>query len=114
MLFIPAFIFLKAGWESRWVNSNWKESAGQQGKFAVSAGDFYGDAEADKGLQTTQDARFYTTSAKIQEFSNKGKDLVIQLSVKNGQKIDCGFYNYVINYFVILSSFVFRVRYCSE
>jgi len=79
-----------AGWESRWVNSNWKESAGQQGKFAVSAGDFYGDAEADKGLQTTQDARFYTTSAKIQEFSNKGKDLVIQLSVKNGQKIDCG------------------------
>jgi len=79
-----------AGWENRWVTSNWKDSAGQQGKFTLSAGDFYGDAEADKGLFTSQDARFYTTSAKIEEFSNKGKDLVIQLSVKHGQKIDCG------------------------
>jgi calreticulin len=79
-----------AGWENRWVMSNWKESAGQQGKFSLSAGDFYGDAEADKGLFTSQDARFYTTSAKIEEFSNKGKDLVIQLSVKHGQKVDCG------------------------
>jgi calreticulin len=79
-----------AGWENRWVNSNWKESSGQQGQFTLSAGDFYGDAEADKGLFTSQDARFYTTSAKIEEFSNKGKDLVVQLSVKNGQKIDCG------------------------
>jgi len=79
-----------AGWESRWVDSTWKESAGQQGKFTLSAGDFAGDAEADKGLFTSQDARFYTTSAKIEEFSNKGKDLVIQFSVKHGQKIDCG------------------------
>jgi calreticulin len=79
-----------AGWEDRWVSSTWKESAGQQGKFTLSAGDFFGDAEADKGLFTSQDARFYTTSAKIEEFSNKGKDLVIQFSVKHGQKIDCG------------------------
>jgi calreticulin len=79
-----------AGWENRWVMSNWKQSSGEQGKFTVSAGDFYGDAEADKGLFTSQDARFYTTSAKIEEFSNKGKDLVIQLSVKHGQKVDCG------------------------
>jgi len=79
-----------ADWESRWVHSNWKESAGQQGKFTLSAGEFFGDAEADKGLFTSQDARFYTTSAKIDEFSNKNKDLVLQFSVKHGQKMDCG------------------------
>jgi len=79
-----------AGWESRWVNSDWKVSSGQDGKFVLSAGDFFGDAEDDKGLMTSQDARFYTASAKMTEFSNTGKDLVVQFSVKHGQKIDCG------------------------
>jgi len=74
----------------RWVESDWKVSDGSQGKWALSAGDFYGDAEADKGLQTTEDARFYGTSAKFTPFSNEGKDLVIQFSVKHAQKIDCG------------------------
>jgi calreticulin len=56
----------------------------------VSAGKFYGDAEADKGLRTSQDARFYQISAEFPEFSNKGKDLIVQFSVKHEQKIDCG------------------------
>lgn len=35
--------------------------------------------------------RFYTTSAKFdKEFSNKDKTLVVQYSVKNEQKIECG------------------------
>jgi len=47
--------------------------------------------EADKGLETTQDARFYAISAKFpHSFSNKGKDLVIQFSVRFPQSIDCG------------------------
>lgn len=77
-------------WTDRWVTSDWKKADGSAGDFAVSAGDFFGDADADKGLQTTQDARFYAASAKFPEFSNKGKTLVIQFSVKHQQKLDCG------------------------
>ena len=42
------------------------------------------------GLRTTEDYRFYTASAKFPEFSNKGKTLVVQYSVKNEQNLDCG------------------------
>lgn len=42
------------------------------------------------GLQTSQDARFYATSARFEPFSNEGKSVVIQFSVKHEQKIDCG------------------------
>ena len=42
------------------------------------------------GLQTSQDARFYAIAAKFDEFSNEGKTLVIQFTVKHEQKIDCG------------------------
>merc|ERR1711912_70853 len=78
-----------AGWEDRWVVSDWKKSEGQAGTWDVTAGDWYGDAEADKGLHTSEDARFYAISAKHEDFSNKDKPLVIQFSVKHAQKIDC-------------------------
>jgi len=79
------------GWEDRWVISDWKKSSGQAGQFRVTAGDWYGDAEADKGLQTSQDARFYAATSEMpKEFNNEGKDLVFQFSVKHQQKIDCG------------------------
>lgn len=42
------------------------------------------------GLQTSQDARFYAVSARFEPFSNEGKPLVIQFTVKHEQKIDCG------------------------
>jgi len=77
-------------WEKRWVPSTFKESEGTQGKWEVAHGKFYGDAEADKGLRTTQDARFYQITAEFPEFSNKGKDLIVQYSVKHEQRIDCG------------------------
>jgi len=80
-----------AGWKDRWVQSSWKESTGERGEFGWTAGKYFNDAEADKGLQTSQDARFYATSAKISKpFSNEGKDLVLQYSVKHEQNIDCG------------------------
>jgi len=79
--------FADADWESRWVTSEHKSDLG---KFALSAGKFYGDAEKDKGLQTSQDARFYATSAKFDSFSNEGKKTVIQFTVKHEQNIDCG------------------------
>jgi len=47
-----------ADWESRWIHSEWKKADGQAGVFKRAAGEFYGDAEEDKGIQTTQDARF--------------------------------------------------------
>jgi len=78
-------------WADRWTTSDFKKSEGAQGEWEHSAGEWYGDAEADKGLKTTQDARFYSISSPIKEtFSNKGKDLVIQFQVKHAQKIDCG------------------------
>lgn len=42
------------------------------------------------GLQTSQDARFYASSARFEPFSNEGKPLVVQFTVKHEQKIDCG------------------------
>ncbi|XP_047444883.1 calreticulin 3b [Mugil cephalus] len=74
-------------WRSRWVNSKHKSDYGE---WKLTAGDFYGDAEKDKGLQTSQDARFYAVSSRFEPFSNEGKPLVIQFTVKHEQKIDCG------------------------
>lgn len=43
------------------------------------------------GIQTTQDARFYGITSKLETpFSNVGKDLVLQFAVRHPQKIDCG------------------------
>merc|ERR1711962_1112255 len=75
------------GWEDRWVVSKHKSDLG---KFVLSAGSFYGDAEKDKGIKTSQDAKFYGLSAKFEKFSNEGKNLVIQFTVKHEQNIDCG------------------------
>ncbi|KAG7229073.1 hypothetical protein INR49_013192 [Caranx melampygus] len=80
-------VFCSDGWRSRWVNSKHKSDYGE---WKLTAGDFYGDAEKDKGLQTSQDARFYATSARFEPFSNEGKSVVIQFTVKHEQKIDCG------------------------
>jgi len=80
--------FDDAGWEGRWVKSTSKGS--DAGDFGAVAGKYYADSK-DKGLHTKQDARFYQISAKLpKSFSNKGKDLVFQFSVKHEQNIDCG------------------------
>jgi calreticulin len=76
-------------YKQRWVESTFKGA--EQGKFQLSHGKFYGDSEADIGIQTSQDARFYGISAKLSEpLSNEGRDLVVQFTVKHEQKIDCG------------------------
>lgn len=74
-------------WESRWVQS--KERS-DYGGFKLSHGKYYGDAKKDLGIQTSQDAHFYALSSKFEPFSNKGKDLVLQYTVKHEQNIDCG------------------------
>lgn len=78
-------------WKDRWVSSDWKKDEGTNGKWGWSHGDFYGDAQEDKGLMTKQDARYYAISAKMdKKFDNEGKDLVIQYSVKLPSFVDCG------------------------
>ncbi|KAG9343357.1 hypothetical protein JZ751_014338, partial [Albula glossodonta] len=74
-------------WKTRWVESKHKSD---YGKFVLTSGKFYGDAEKDKGLQTSQDARFYSASARFDSFSNEGQPLVVQFTVKHEQTIDCG------------------------
>jgi calreticulin len=80
------------GWESRWVKSKSKEAEGTQGKWEISHGKYYNDATKDRGLKTAEDARFYQISAAFPggSFSNEGKDLIVQYSVKHEQRIDCG------------------------
>ena len=71
-------------WSSRWVHS--KKSA-DYGVLKHTAGKF----GADQGVQTSQDAKFYASSAKFPaEFNSKDKDLVVQFRVKFEQDIDCG------------------------
>jgi len=77
-----------SGWEKNWVAS--KNKGATAGEFKWSAGKYFNDANEDKGIQTSQDARFYGLSAKFTPFSNKGKTLVIQFTVKHEQTIDCG------------------------
>ncbi|EDQ90596.1 uncharacterized protein MONBRDRAFT_20407 [Monosiga brevicollis MX1] len=76
-----------AGWEDRWVQS---EAKSDYGKFKLSAGKFYADAEDDQGIQTSQDAKFYALAAKHDDFNNEGKDMIVQFIVKHEQNIDCG------------------------
>ena len=82
--------FNDPAWKSRWVvSSDWK-SASDLGEWKHTAGEYFGDA-ADMGIQTSQDARFYGLSAKLSEsFSNAGKELVLQMTVKHEQDLDCG------------------------
>ncbi|KAG2618239.1 hypothetical protein PVAP13_3NG258256 [Panicum virgatum] len=77
------------GWESRWVKSDWKKDENMAGEWNHTSGKWNGDAE-DKGIQTSEDYRFYAISAEYPEFSNKDKTLVLQFSVKHEQKLDCG------------------------
>ncbi|XP_011311869.1 calreticulin [Fopius arisanus] len=80
--------FLDDSWEKNWVYS---EHPGKEfGKFVLSHGKFWNDPENDKGIQTSQDARFYALSKKFKPFSNKDKPLVVQFTVKHEQNIDCG------------------------
>ncbi|XP_060089083.1 calreticulin-3 [Heteronotia binoei] len=78
---------MTAKWQERWVLSQHKSN---YGKFRLTAGSFYGDPEADKGLQTSENLKFYAISSRFKPFSNKGRPLVIQYTVKHEQRIDCG------------------------
>ena len=76
------------GWEDRWVQSMWKDE--MSGKFVASPGMWNVDPKVDTGIKTKTDHRFYAISTQFPTFSNKGKDLVVQFTVKHEQFLDCG------------------------
>ncbi|GKY95442.1 hypothetical protein MPSEU_000505800 [Mayamaea pseudoterrestris] len=83
--------FNDEAWNKRWtIPSKWKPKA-EMGKWEHTAGKWYGDKD-DKGIQTSEDARFYGISAPLDEVytSDASKPLVIQYTVKHEQKLDCG------------------------
>ncbi|MBA0824909.1 hypothetical protein Goarm_021544 [Gossypium armourianum] len=88
------------GWQSRWVKSDWKKSEGKAGSFKHTPGKWSGDPD-DKGIQTSGDAKHFAISAKIPEFTNKNRTLVIQYSIRFEQDIECGG-----GYMKLLSGFV--------
>ncbi|KAG0470247.1 hypothetical protein HPP92_016343 [Vanilla planifolia] len=77
------------GWEDRWVISEWKKSENLSGEWNHTSGKWSGDPQ-NKGIQTTQDFKYYAISAEFPEFSNKERTLVLQFSVKHEQKLNCG------------------------
>ena len=48
--------------------------------------EYRADEIKSRGLQTSEDAHFYSISAPFDEpFNNKGKDLIVQFSVRHEQ-----------------------------
>jgi len=80
--------FSDSNWENRWVVSTARPAA-ERGTLALATGKWVTDAEAERGLQATEDARFYTVSAKFPEFTNANSVLVLQYSLKQTQTVDC-------------------------
>lgn len=82
--------FFWQGWTGRWTESSKWKPKGEMGAWKQTAGKWYGDAD-DKGIQTSEDARFYGLSAPLEKtFTSGDKPLVIQYSVKHEQQLDCG------------------------
>lgn len=74
----------------RWVQSEWKQDSGEAGTLESSGGLWAVNGRG--GIRTTEDAKFYAFSAKLDEtFDNSESDqLVFGFSVKHEQKMDCG------------------------
>jgi len=75
---------------NRWVQSKWKQDTGEAGTLEYSGG-LWGAGDRG-GIRTTEDAKFYAFTAKLdEEFDNAATEsLVFAFSVKHEQKMDCG------------------------
>merc|ERR1711968_134296 len=71
-----------------WTHSEWK-SKSETGSFSWTAGEWSADEEADKGLMTSEDARFHAISNELAKsippftLGKAGKDLVVQFTARN-------------------------------
>merc|ERR1712190_610850 len=75
---------------SRWTVSKWKDSESTQGTWASSAGKWFKDEAENKGIQTSEDSKFFGISASFESFSNAGKDLILQYQAKYEKDVECG------------------------
>merc|ERR1712065_75868 len=81
--------FDDASWEDRWVVATEFKPESEMGAFKLSSGKFSGDEADQQGMQTSEDARFYSISSKFEEaFDNKDSDPVFQFTTKHEQNID--------------------------
>jgi len=78
-----------SGWEDRWTVSKWKESEGTTGKWVAASGKWFKD-EADQGIQTGEDSKFFGISASFDSFSNADTELIVQYQVKYEKDVECG------------------------
>merc|ERR1712039_708567 len=67
----------------------WKDSDGTAGKWEAATGKWFKDA-ADKGIQTSEDSKFFGIAAAFDSFSNAGKELIIQYQAKYEKDVECG------------------------
>merc|ERR1712038_2025003 len=51
---------------------------------------WFKDEQEDKGIQTSEDSKFFGISASFDSFSNAGKDLILQYQAKYEKDIECG------------------------
>merc|ERR1712056_108756 len=50
----------------------------------------FSDEAEDKGIQTSEDSKFFGISAGFDSFSNEGKDLIVQYQAKYEKDVECG------------------------
>ena len=74
--------FDNSSWESRWAQVDLPGINGPAAHFEWSAGEWFVNA-SQRGLRTSTPLRHYAASARFEKFSNRGKDLVLQFSVKH-------------------------------
>jgi len=87
---VNAEVYFKEDFNSgadEWTQSTWKGS--EMGEMESCAPEVQVD-EDNKALCTKKDARFYGASKSFDTFSNKGKKLIVQFTVKQEKDIECG------------------------
>ncbi|KAI4993920.1 hypothetical protein ZWY2020_008233, partial [Hordeum vulgare] len=85
-------LYVSYGWETRWVKSNWKRSEGKAGTLKYTEGKYSGDPDD-----------------KDTGFSNKGRTLVVQYSIKFEQENECGG-----GYIKLMSGYVNQKKYSGD
>jgi len=87
---VNAEVYLKETFDSGvdgWTQSTWKGS--EMGEMESCSPEVNVDDD-NKALCTKKDARFYGASKSFDSFTNEGKKLIVQFTVKQEKDIECG------------------------
>ena len=79
-------------WDQRWVYSRHRPVQGStiQGVFQLSTGNYYANANIQRGLQTVTDMGYYQITSKLKKpFNTSGKDFVLQFTIRFEGGYDC-------------------------